>query len=174
MKIALIDVETTGLDPDKNHELIEIGMVVFDAETCIIESELDIKVKPDFPWLGDDKALAMNGFNEDAWTNAMSKERAIDLLQQKSEGAAFAAWNATFDWTFLRATMRETKRLDTFSHRRLCVMSMAFQHLPFGIVKPFSLENVCKYLGIIPEPMPHRAINGARAAYEVYKKIQGK
>lgn len=174
MKIAIVDFETTGLDPYNYAEIIEIGMVVVESDTGEIISKIDMKVKPNYPWLATDEAIKVNGYSDGDWQNAMSKERAISLMQAYATDAVFASWNVSFDWLFMAAFLRETKTKDFFPHRRLDVMSMAFQFMRKGheMPKPFSLRNVCEHFGIEPEPEPHRALNGAMCAYNIFKKIQ--
>lgn len=171
MKIALIDLETSGLDPDNNAEVIEIGAVVFDSETLEISKELDVKVKPDFDWLGDPKAYEVNGYTKEAWANALPKERALAYIKPYVDGAVFMAYNNTFDWMFMRALMKETKTLDFFHYRKLCVLSMAYAVIPHDKIKNWKLSTVCEFFSIPPEPAVHRAVNGAKCAFEVYKKI---
>jgi len=38
-------------------------------------------------------------------------------------------------------------------------------------IENFGLERICEYLGIDPEPKPHRGINGAMKELEVLRKL---
>ena len=56
-------------------------------------------------------------------------------------------------------------------YHRLDIFTMAWAKLRGDGLPSFRLDSIAQALGIAPEPMPHRAVNGARAAYEVYRKL---
>lgn len=169
MKIAFVDIETTGLDPD-THEIIDIGAVIYDNETAVVE-EFSVKVRPHNLKHADPEALALNGYSDVEWKEAVELDVALRNLASLCQGAYFLAYNATFDWAFLHSAFKRRRIEVPFHHHRLCVMSMAWYKIPRGKVKSYSLKTVCVYLGIAPEPKIHRALAGAQKAFEVYIKL---
>ena len=170
MKISIIDLETTGLDP-KIHEIIEIGCIVFDSETFAVESILDVKVKPLFPEIGDLQAYKVNGYNKKEWKGAIPLKRALKQLASITKETTFCAHNMIFDWSFLQEACDEHDVELTFSHRKLDLYSIAWAKLNKTNLQKFSLKSICEYLDIQPEPDIHRAVNGASCEYEVFKKL---
>ena len=67
--IAIVDLETTGLD-EQLHEIIEVGMVVVNQKTLEIIDTLDMKVRPTHPETASAKALEVNGYNEEDWIDS--------------------------------------------------------------------------------------------------------
>lgn len=171
MRIALIDLETTGLDPDK-HEIIEIGCVLFDDRTFEILCELDIRVIPEHIETADPKALQVNGYRPEDWKDAVPLYKALGLLRAiTSEETKFCAHNMIFDWGFLAAAMKKTGLEMPFERHRIDLFTLAWAHIPHEKMRSWSLKTICAYLQLVPEPKVHRAINGARTAYTVYKRL---
>jgi len=168
-KIAFVDLETSGLSPNR-HEILEIGVIVYDVEKNTLR-EFEAKIKPTNIEAADPKALELNGYNEKEWKHAISLRDALAQLAEACEGASFLAYNVTFDWSFMEEAYRKTNMADPFHYHRICVMSMAWFKIPKAKVNGYSLKTVCAYLGIEPEPKMHRALNGARKAMEVYMKL---
>ncbi len=171
MKIAAVDIETTGLDPRK-HEIIEIGVVLFESETGQILETLNLKVKPERPEDGEPKAYEVNGYTEEAWKDGMPLTEAMYLFREMTSGARMMAYNITFDWGFIQEAFRSTGASNGLHYHKLCLMSMAIIKLPHDKVKSWKLKDVAESLGIPPEPSVHRALNGAMSAYEVYKQLK--
>ena len=166
MKIAFIDLETTGLDPAK-HEIIEIGVVVYDTVYHTISHEQNYRIAPKRIEEADPIALKVNGYNEKEWSDAVTLEAAFAILEPVWKGTYFCAFNNTFDWGFMQATGINLP----FQIYRLDVLSMAWLGVPHHRVKSWSLKNVCTALGVPPEPAVHRALNGAKNACLVYQKL---
>lgn len=170
--IAFTDLEMTGVDPLR-HEIIEIGLVIADRTTLEVRAELDIKVKPQHLETADPASLAFAGYREEEWKDASPLPNALKEYAQLVHGSIFAAWNAPYDWIFLASAFRKTGIENPLDYHTLDVFSLAFEKLG---TKPdanvFRLPKLCRYLDIPKEPIPHRAINGARIAYEVYKKLK--
>ena len=168
-KIAFVDLETTGLDPFK-HEIIEIGVVIYDAGTGTL-TEFGKKIRPMNIEAADPKALEINGYSEEEWKKALPLKAVLQELASRCDGAYFMAYNATFDWSFLEVAYEKARMTNPFHYHRLCIMSMAWAKIPKSKVEGYSLKTVCAYLGITPEPKMHRAVNGATKAMEVYMAL---
>ncbi|MDP3800377.1 MAG: 3'-5' exonuclease [bacterium] len=170
--LAITDVETTGFDADI-HEIIEIGLVLVDQQTLKIKDEWHIKVKPRHLRTAAEKALKVAGFNKLDWLHAVTLKEAIEIYSKKTKNAIFVAQNSFFDWSFLSQAFKETGVEDHLDYHRvdLFTLGWAKAHQLKGL-KKFTLKEMCEYFKIEPEPIPHRAPNGAKKAYEVLKKIQ--
>lgn len=171
MKIALIDLETTGLSYRK-HEIVEIGCVIFDSETLKIEKEFTTKVLPEHLETADPKALEVNGYDPEGWQiNAEPLGAALTALSLHTAGTHFMAQNVCFDWAFLQEASIKTGVPFAFERLKIDLPSIAFGKIPHDKMQSWSLKALCAYLGIPPEDKVHRALSGARKAYEVYKTL---
>lgn len=169
--LAITDYETTGLDPDV-HEIIEIGLVVVDQATLKMISELDLKVKPTRIETASPKALEINGYTEEDWRGACSLHEAMQQFASHVGGAMLLAHNMGFEWSFTRAAFKATGITDPMDYHRCDTLTNALESLRHSGLEKFNLVKVAEFLGIEPEPMPHRAINGARQATDVYRKLR--
>jgi len=168
--IAITDVETTGLD-FAIQEIVEIGLVVVDQKTLKILDTLDVKVKPEHIETANEFALNLNGYNETNWKNAITLKEAMSIYGEKTKDAIFCAHNMTFDWSFIFEAFRKTGVKNQMDHHRIDLFTMIWMKLRNSNCEKFSLNEAAKRLGVPEEPMPHRGINGAMTAYEIYKKL---
>lgn len=169
-KIAMTDIECSG-DVFGVHEILEIGLVVFDQNTFEILDTLNIKIKPLHIENAVPAAIAKNGYKEEDWQEAVSLKEAMQKYANKTQDAIFCAYNVTFDWGFMNDAFRKTGVKDTMDYHRLDLLSIVWTK-NLKDKEKWSLKTACEMFGIAPEPEVHRAINGAMTAYELFKKLQ--
>ncbi len=169
--LAFIDLETTGLDPERQ-EIIEIGCVVVKPGANFeIVSELDLKVKPEHLETAEPEALRINSYNSADWIFASDLDQALKALNDKAEGAIMISHNITFDWAFLERAFAKTKVPNLMASVRLDLLSMAFVKLyHHNQVQRFNLRSLCEHFGIINK-QAHSALSDAKTALEVYKRL---
>ncbi len=168
--IAMTDLETSG-DIFGLHEILEIGLVVFDQNTFKILDTFNQKIKPLHIENAIPAALERNGYKEENWKNAGSLEEVIKIYAEKTKNCIFCAYNATFDWGFMNEAFRKTEVQDEMDYHRLDILSIAWAK---GMDKSekWNLKTACEMFNIPPEPDVHRALNGAMIAYELFKKLK--
>jgi DNA polymerase-3 subunit epsilon len=164
--LAITDIETTGLDAQR-HEIIEIGLIVAEQKTLKILDKFEVKIKPTHIQTAQKKGLERNGYNEKEWRKAWDLKDALEIYAEKAKNGIFVAQNAYVDWSFLAEAFKNTGVEDPTDYHRIDLFSVGWaMRNKFGLTK-FSLSSMCKQLGIELEPMPHRAMNGAKKAYEI-------
>ncbi len=166
MKLAIIDIETNGLDPRK-HEILEIGCVVFETDSLDVLDRMNFKIKMERPEDGDPKAYAVNGWKAEDWTDAIPLAEALVKLSRRVEGAKFCAYNVTFDWSFIEEASRKTGVSHGLHYHKVDLLSLAFSKSK----KIMTMSGACQYFGIDPENSIHRALAGAEKEFELYKKV---
>lgn len=169
----MTDLETSG-DVPSVHEILEIGLVVFDPVTFEIGDTYNQKVKPLHIENAVPEALAHNGYKKEDWVNAIDLESALIEYAKKTSDCVFCAYNVSFDWGFINENLHKYKIPNPMStrenHDRLDLLTLAWG-AGLKNEKSFSLKTACQLFGILPEPEPHSALNGAMTAYELFKKI---
>ncbi|MDA1334408.1 MAG: 3'-5' exonuclease [bacterium] len=170
--IAFTDLEMTGLNP-LEHEVIEIGAIIADIETLEEVARVNIKVKPEHIETATTEALKVNGYKEEDWEDALSLKESLEQYAEAAQDSIFAAWNTPFDWTFLQAAFTSTGITNPLDYHTIDVFTASYEKL-HGTpdINYHKLSGVCEYFEIPKEPYPHRAVNGAERAYEVYKKLR--
>ena len=171
MRLAIIDLETSSLDPATG-EILEIGLVLIDKDTCTILDVFDQKIHPEHIETADPKALFVNGFNKDDWHDAISLHQALLILSEKVEKAVMMSYCIQFDGSFLDAAYRSTGLQNPLHYHRLDLLTMAWMKIPHSKMQSWALKTVCSYLNIPPENKVHRGMAGAMKAFAVYQRLQ--
>jgi DNA polymerase III alpha subunit (gram-positive type) len=171
MRLAIIDIESSGLDPTQ-HEILEIGLVLIDKDTCTILDVMDQKITPEFPERADPKALFVNGYTKEEWKGSISLHQALLILSEKVQGAIMMSYVIGFDSSFLDTAYRSTGLQNPLHYHRLDLLTMAWMKIPHNKMQSWSLKTVCSYLNIPPENKVHRAMAGTMCAYEVFRRLQ--
>ena len=166
---AFIDIETTGLDLLK-HEIIEIGCVLADSKLKKLE-EFELKIKPIDIENADPIALKVNRYNEEAWESAISLEKALKILQEKTKDFIMVGHNVSFDIEFLTYAFNKTGIENRMHYHKLDTISMIWAKFHKDReIDHFSLHDMCEYFNI-KNKNPHTGLGDARATYELYKKL---
>lgn len=168
--IAITDIETTGLVPG-HHEIIEIGLVLVSQRTLDVIDTFETKVMPLYPDRISASAQRVNGFDPTAWVDAPDLLTAMREYATLTPEAMFCAHNVTFDWEFMRRAFETTGVKNRMDYHRLCNMTHVWASLRHRGLTSVSQNAAAKFLGLPPEPPEHRAINGAKLAYEIFRKL---
>lgn len=174
MKIALLDVETSGLDASV-HEILEIAVVVFDDETLEILDTYETKVHPEHIETAHPRALEVNGYTPEEWkkSKAVSLDTMMRTLSAGTQDCIVMAFNIHFDLSYLDEATRKTGIILNFKRYPICLRAIAWHQLDHR--NPFdgwSMKSVCERLGVPPEPATHRALNGVMAEFGIYKALK--
>ena len=172
MEILWFDLETTGLDKDKN-TILEIAIVRTDMKGNIKE-EWDTKIRPTAQDIvgASAKALEMNHYTEEAWRDAPTPEDIASVIREKFKGKYILGGHnvAHFDVPFLKTWLKKHGQDDKIGYRFLDTMSTAVEHLfPCGL-KSASLTNIRKALKI-ETGEAHTALADTLACAEAYRQM---
>jgi len=176
--LGLIDIETTGLDPE-THEMIDIGAVYADLEGREI-ARFFTRIRPEYPERADPGAVSVNGYSQSRWeaAGAVSPQEAVLSFIAFHEKAAagrsvlFTAYNAWFDQAFLSRLLarHDRKFRDLFFYHILDLPSMAWGQ---GVTA-LSGGGVSAALGLPDEtrdPLKHTGETGALFNLSVYRSL---
>jgi DNA polymerase III epsilon subunit-like protein len=173
--IIVVDVETTGLHPDKNG-IVSIGAVVYEDPTKTFYEECRVREDAYI----DPKALVVNGFTktEIRDENKFSEARLIEHFAEWWKSIGFedniiAGHNVHFDWGFLNeafirnnvALLINKRILDLHS---LCMASLLRRGKLVGEIHS---DFLMSYVGLPTEPKPHNALNGALWETEALSRL---
>lgn len=177
--MIVLDVETTGIDPDR-HSIVSIGAVDFLHPERKFYEECKI-------WDGaiiSDEAMAVNGYTIEQVTdpNKKSLEEILKMFFKwvlESESHTIMGHNPIFDLSFLDESAERYHLELPFPHRSLDQHSVCFAHmLAHGITPPthnkrsdLNSDKIMEYVGIPTEPKPHIALNGALYEAEAFSRL---
>lgn len=156
-KIAVIDVETTGLDAWRHDRIVEIAVVVVSPDGSVLR-EYDTLVNPG----RDIGPTSKHGITAGDVAKAPAfAEIAGDLLNVLSDSTVVSGHNVSFDKRFI---VKEYERIGVVlpEFPSFCTL----RHLGRG-----SLESCCKNLGIAIDGALHRALTDARATARIVTSL---
>jgi DNA polymerase III alpha subunit (gram-positive type) len=165
--IAITDIETTGLDAAV-HEIVELAVLVVDQKTLRVQDQYHARIRPRRLRTAAKRALEVTGYSPRAWTSAIELEPAIAVYAQKARDAIFCSYNLYLANSFMDAAFKATGVEDPTDYHRLDLFTLAWSRLGPG---PANLDSICRRLGIVPEPLPRRAMDGALKQLEVLRAL---
>lgn len=161
--ILFVDVETTGLDPDRHH-LWEIAVVDEAGETL-----LDAQIHVDLT-TADPAALRINGYYRRRWETPVLPRWLVQRLVGLLDGATLAGAAPHFDAAFLDRWLRAHGQCGTWSHRLLDVCTFAAPTL--GWDRPRGLADTARALGLdVDDELLHTAGRDAHLAWNVWNRV---
>lgn len=177
--MIVIDIETTGTDPQK-HSILSIGAINSHDISKQFYEECRI-------WDGahiDSDALVINGFSPDD-AERESKQSEAELIHrflswvELQDEITPAALNPLFDLGFLQTAAKRAGENYILPHRSIDLHSVAYAHMTNrGITPPvlnkktdLNSDKIMEYVGIPKEPRPHKALNGAIWELEAFSRL---
>lgn len=173
--MIVIDVETSGLFPDKN-SILSIGAVEYGRPQHTFYVEC-------VPWDGaeiTDRALEVNGFTREYIDklDTTPGEACMQLLDWMSgiEDITYAGYNVQFDHSFLKEQFKRSGIGWPFGFRWVDGHSVVYAMMEpdsrplYHRNSSLSLNKALELFFLEPEPEPHNALVGAQKVYELLEK----
>ena len=176
--LALIDVETTGLDPAQ-HEMIDIGAIYIEADGREL-GRFYARMNPTHSERADPGAVAVNGFSAERWRSlqAIDSGEAAQRFEKFHRDTAqdrrviFTAFNVWFDQAFVSRWLAREDRSwrQWYYYQVLDLPSMAWAKGIRGLTG----AEIARSLNIVEEtrdPMQHTGASGAEFNLAVYRAL---
>jgi DNA polymerase-3 subunit epsilon len=167
-RTVLFDTETTGLEPDRGHRVIEVAALELlnDLPTgrhfhALIHPERDVP----------EDATRIHGFTlSDLIGRPRFAEIVEDLLEFFGDGKLIAH-NAPFDFAFLDAELERIGKPPLAAARMIDTLALAKERFP-GV--PNSLDALCRRFAIdLSARTTHNALLDCRLLADVYVELTG-
>lgn len=170
--LCFIDTETTG-SRIGYHELIEVAAIRTSPDGRIPKGEWCAKILPEFPERITPFARGLNGFSPGKWRDALpSSPNLWGSFVNFASQCIPVCHNPSFDRAFITLASSAQGVLDLeLDYHWIGVESLAWPLYREGIIPKLSLADVCRFVGVPPEPAVHGATNGACACREVYLRL---
>ena len=165
---AWVDTETTGLDPNKN-EIIDIAIIRIERDGT--QKITHNKIKMEHPENAHPKALAVNGYTEEAWAGAPTAKEVFEFIHKEGllQDCILAGHNVSFDAGFINATFARCGIDARVDYHLYDTVTVALANLkPY--LRSVSLVAVCEALGI-PTDGAHTALADCRMALAVNEML---
>ena len=158
-----IDLETTGLSPEKN-QILEIG--AWKVENAQVVSHYETLVQCPHPI--DMRIQQLTGITDEMAAAGIPEQQAVKEMLEFCGNATILGHNIRFDYSFMKAAALRYGY--TYEADAIDTLKIAKKVLPD--VPKRNLEYLCEYFGIETSES-HRALEDARAAMELYKRLNG-
>lgn len=170
--LCFIDIETTGTIFGY-HEIIELAGMITSHDGQTILGKMQKQIKPLFPDRITKVAQNRNHYSEKRWYDAEYPNEGLwEAIISFWSGCTPICHNPSFERAFITLAARENNidnlRLD---YHWIGTESLAWPLLLNHEIPKLSLSRLSEYFGLDPEPIPHIAMNGVLACYNVYMRI---
>lgn len=138
--LVFVDIETTGLDPDR-HEIIEVAALRVDGATLQVKGlRYHARVLPERPETIDPEATALNGYCPVEWARTAKGAGLVRReLRGVLEGAGLSAHNTAFETLFLARWFPD----QPWHHHGVDTQALAMPLLRAGLI-----EGVASFGGV--------------------------
>lgn len=161
--IAVLDFETTGLDPRSGDRVVEVAVVRIEpgAKPLLV---LDTLIDPQTPV----RASSIHGIYDHDVLGAPLFSEIAGPIAHAVKGAVVAIFNSSFDTRFLEAETRRSRKIASFTAPpQLCMM---YLRPALGLGKRMSLEFALRNERL---PIPdHRAAHDALATALLWERYR--
>ena len=175
--MIVIDVETSGLFPDKN-SILSVGAIEYENHGNWFYQECR-------PWDGaeiTDKALEVNGFTREyiEKVELTPGELCLKLVEWMGgvEDITYAGYNVAFDHGFMKAQFERSGIKWPFGFRWVDAHSVAYFAMDaterplYHRNSSLSLDKALEFNFLEPEQKPHNSLVGAQKVFELLRKIK--
>lgn len=167
MKLAYVDLETSGLDPT-THDIIEAAVIVERSSDQVVIAEYECSLNFDKAF-ADPEALRINGWGTRPFPELVSRRKAVNDIGSLTDGALFIGNCPWFDDAFLRVLFRQFGRASGWSYHLIDVENLIAGRL--GMEPPWDSRRVSEAIGVpVPEGI-HSAMADARWSRDLYHAV---
>jgi len=168
MREIVFDTETTGLDPESGHRVVEIGCLeLFNHLPTGRSFQCYINPERDMP----EGAFAVHGLSAEFLAGHPVFSDVVDSFLTFIGDSRLVIHNAAFDLKFINAELKRTNRPPLNATRAVDTVEMARRKFPGA---PASLDALCKRFNVDnSQRTKHGALLDAELLAEVYLELVG-
>lgn len=168
MREIVLDTETTGLDPNSGHKLVEIGCVeIVDRVRTGEVFHVYINPQRDMP----EEAFRVHGLSSDFLSDKPLFSAVADDFLRFVQDSPLVIHNASFDMKFINYELKAIGKEEIPMERAVDTVIMARKKFPGS---PANLDALCKRFNIdLSARTKHGALLDAELLSDVYLELHG-
>ena len=168
MREIALDTETTGLDPESGHRIVEIGCVEMIGRIKTGEV-FHVYLNPDRDV--PEEAFRVHGISTDFLKDKPRFSEKVDEFLRFIGDSQLVIHNAAFDMKFINAELRKVNKEEIPMSRSIDTVIMARKKFPGS---PANLDALCKRFNIdLSARTKHGALLDAELLSDVYLELTG-
>jgi DNA polymerase III epsilon subunit family exonuclease len=161
--ISAIDFETTGLDPNTDAEICEVGVAIIKERRIVDEYSSFVRIVGEMPF----EAYQVHGISDEDLEDAPSLKTVMDEFLEITKNSIFIAHNRDFDLSFLNIALTKIG-CNEIDKPFLDLLEITRKLLPD--LENYKLITIANSLKIDVSGL-HRALGDARTTAEVFIKM---
>ena len=168
---VITDIETSGVRPDKHHEILQIARVVYDAvnKKMVPDTLMMSYVRPQWWNWRDPEALLVNKLDDEQFLKVAGVSLS-EALGNWSRGidweeSVVAAWGIDFESRFLSAAYTQTNRVIPYPYQMVDLRTLAYMNSDLGCI--LGLRESAEVRGILFDVQDQHD-----AMYDVMKEME--
>lgn len=169
--LAILDFETTGLNPQL-HEILEVGVILYDHQNDQVLKEFEAKVKPEHLETASEEALVISGYTANPKAYKRGLRSTLVKLNNLVDGCILVGHNIPFDIAFLNKALSDLSLKPKFDRRWVDTMSLAWAACYNNPLNGLSLKDLCDRFNI-SNVGAHSALVDCRRTLSAYKCLMG-
>ena len=172
MREIVLDTETTGLEPEQGHRIVEIGCIeIIDGKPTGQQLHRYLDPEREVP----EEARLIHGLDTERLRGEPRFQDIADELMRFLGEATLVIHNAEFDLGFLNMELERLGRAPLSSERVVDTLALARRELPKpGYGGAYNLDALCKHYGFTKESRGlHGALLDADLLVKVYQRLSG-
>lgn len=168
MREIVLDTETTGLDPNSGHKIVEIGCVeIIDRMRTGEVLHLYLNPERDMP----EEAFRVHGLSAEFLSDKPLFKDVADAFLQFIGDSPLVIHNAQFDMKFINAELKKVGKDEIPMERSIDTVAIARRKFPGS---PANLDALCKRFNIdLSARTKHGALLDAELLSDVYLELGG-
>ena len=168
LRFAVVDIETTGLEPSE-HQILQIALVLCDSAGTVLGTWSTYVKPPRWPF-GRLGPRNVHGITWWALRGAPDTRTALASLAERLAGRVFTAHNVDFDLTFLKLHAERTG-VALPIESVVCTLTLS-RSLDRSGSRSHRLVDLCEHYGVTLE-RAHDALEDARATAGILPYLLG-
>lgn len=165
IEFIILDTETTGLEPESGHKVIEIAAVRLKGNAIIDKFNSLVNPLRSIP----QDALDIHHISPEMLTGAPLMKEVMPKFLKFIKGGILCAYNAAFDMGFINQELKLLNQQLPSDTHIIDMLLMARRCLPY--LQRHSLWFVSESLGI-QKIQEHRALSDVYMSIEVFKRLK--
>lgn len=169
--IAIVDLETTGLDASL-HEILDLAVLVVDQDSLKVQDRYSARIKPRNIKKAAKRALAVVGYSPSLWRTSVELSAALEILSEKAKSAILCSHNMYLARSFLDAAFKRCGVEDSTSYHHIDLMSFAWAKSEELGLRRLSMDALCNKLDIPSETEPRKASVGVKTQLAILRRLK--
>ena len=174
MILTVLDTETTGLSL-RTHELLEVALISYVITSNgerLVTKKYETKVKPKYIFNASEKALEINGYTDEAWSDAPYIEEVLpEICKALEKTNILIGQNLIFDLKFITKACKDNNFSTPNYPPYIDTKAMADKLQKVGILKKSGMDYLCEKFNIQFEGRAHTALADCKRTIKAWDAL---